>query len=207
MVGWPASIPASSSPPLCAYVEDNPPVTHWVPWIHISLCCYIPCQCHTLWPKSHDLLISCLIQHGISFNFWLHAYPLFKHHSTFIHGFPSFTLQSSSNSFHHTAIDQHVQSRWPQVHIWGFLWHRDGGPHKPKCILKLKQSIRSLQSTWHEQCPIMALPIEPQPTSNDITITPIIPTDPLFPSHLWSRDHIIWERTSQKLGWEHTLSG
>src|SRR5882724_12386417 len=69
---------------------------------------------------------------------------------------------------------------------------------KPKHILKLKQSIRSLQSTQCEQCPIMALPIDPwptpmaptvvskltTPTSNDIAITPIIPTDPLFPPHL-----------------------
>ena len=69
---------------------------------------------------------------------------------------------------------------------------------KPKCILKLKQSIQSLQSTQHEQCPIMALPIEPWPTPmvptvvskltaptlNDITIASIIPTDPLFPPHL-----------------------
>src|SRR5882724_8117797 len=66
---------------------------------------------------------------------------------------------------------------------------------KPKPILRLKWSIRSLQSTRCEQCPIMALPIDPQPTpmistvvseltaptSNNIAITPIIPTDPLFP--------------------------
>src|SRR5882724_8189556 len=66
---------------------------------------------------------------------------------------------------------------------------------KPKCILRLKQSIQSLQSTQCEQCTIMALSIDPQPTptvptvvseltvptSNDIAITPIIPTDPLFP--------------------------
>src|SRR5882724_6692547 len=66
---------------------------------------------------------------------------------------------------------------------------------KPKPILRLKQSIRSLQATHHQQCPIMALPIDPQPTpmvpivvselsapaSNNIAITSIIPTDPLFP--------------------------
>src|SRR5882724_6394429 len=66
---------------------------------------------------------------------------------------------------------------------------------KPNHILKLQWSIQSLQSTQHEQGPIMALPIEPQPTptvptvvseltaptSNDIAIAPIIPTDPLFP--------------------------
>ena len=69
---------------------------------------------------------------------------------------------------------------------------------KPKPILKLQQSIRSLWSTQHEQCPIMALPIDSQPTptlptvvselsvpaSNNISITFIIPTDPLFPPHL-----------------------
>src|SRR5882724_13553531 len=82
---------------------------------------------------------------------------------------------------------------------------------KPKCILKLKQSIQSLQSTQHEQCPIMTLPIDPHPTptvptvvseltapaSNDIAISPMIPTDPLFPPHLQPQNHITWERTSQ----------
>ena len=63
---------------------------------------------------------------------------------------------------------------------------------KPSHILKLQWLIRSLQSTLCEQGPIMALPIEPQPTptvvselsvptSNDIAIASIIPTDPLFP--------------------------
>ena len=72
---------------------------------------------------------------------------------------------------------------------------------KPKPILRLKwsiQSIQSLQATRRQQCPIMALPIDPQPTpsvpivvsklsapaSNNIAITSIIPTDPLFPAHL-----------------------
>jgi len=60
------------------------------------------------------------------------------------------------------------------------------------------------------QCPIIALPIDPQPllhthcgfqafctASNNISITPIIPIDPLFPP--WSmdpKDHIMWERTA-----------
>src|SRR5882724_9226818 len=69
---------------------------------------------------------------------------------------------------------------------------------KPNTILRLKQLIRSLQSTRRQQCPIMALPIDPQPTptvpivvsklsapaSNNIAIASIIPTDPLFPAHL-----------------------
>ena len=69
---------------------------------------------------------------------------------------------------------------------------------KPKCILKLKQSFQSLQSTQCEQCPIMALPTDPwpipmvptvvskltAPTSNDISITPMIPTNLIFPPHL-----------------------
>jgi len=68
---------------------------------------------------------------------------------------------------------------------------------KPNHILKLQWSIWSLQSTRHGQCHIMALPIDPTPmvptvvsklnvpTTNDTTIAPIIPTDPLFPPHLW----------------------
>src|SRR5882724_5290314 len=72
---------------------------------------------------------------------------------------------------------------------------------KPKPILRLKwsiQSIQSLQATRCQQCPIMALPIDPQPTpmvptvvsklsvptSNNIAIAPIFPTDPLFPPRL-----------------------
>src|SRR5882724_10174097 len=57
-------------------------------------------------------------------------------------------------------------------------------------------SIDSItQATRHQQCPIMALPIDPQPTptvptvvsklsapaSNNIAIASIIPIDPLFP--------------------------
>src|SRR5882724_9811012 len=67
---------------------------------------------------------------------------------------------------------------------------------KPNPILRLKRSIRSLRSTQCEQCPIMALPIDPTPmaptvvselsapASNNIAISPIILTDPLFPPHL-----------------------
>jgi len=69
---------------------------------------------------------------------------------------------------------------------------------KPNQILRLKQSIQSLQATCCQQCLIMALPIDPQPTptvpivvsklsapaSNNIAIASIIPTDPLFPPHL-----------------------
>src|SRR5882724_7491573 len=71
---------------------------------------------------------------------------------------------------------------------------------KPNPILKLKrslQSIRSLQAT-RQQCPIMALPIDPQttptvtpvvselsaPVYNNIAIASIIPTNPLFPPRL-----------------------
>src|SRR5882724_1979316 len=69
---------------------------------------------------------------------------------------------------------------------------------KPNPILRLKQSIRSLQTTYRQQCPIIALPIDPQPTptvpivvsklsapaSNNIAIASGIPTNPLFPPHL-----------------------
>ena len=69
---------------------------------------------------------------------------------------------------------------------------------KPNPILKLQRSIRSLRSTRRRQCPIIAPPIDSQPTptaptvvselatpaSNNIAITPIIPTDPLFPPRL-----------------------
>src|SRR5882724_1497858 len=92
---------------------------------------------------------------------------------------------------------------------------------KPNPILRLKWLIQSLQSTQHEQCPIMALPIDPQPTptvstvvsklsapaSNNIAIAPIIPTNPLFPHIYNPKDHITWERISWKLGGECALSG
>src|SRR5882724_7115395 len=69
---------------------------------------------------------------------------------------------------------------------------------KPNPILRLKRSIRSLQATRRQQCPIIALPIDPQPTptvptvvsklsapaSNNIAIASGIPTDPLFPPRL-----------------------
>ena len=66
---------------------------------------------------------------------------------------------------------------------------------KPKHTFKLSQSFWSLKSTWCKQCPIMALPIDPQPTPmvptvvseptlNDIAIAPLIPTNLLSPPHL-----------------------
>src|SRR5882724_3470196 len=67
---------------------------------------------------------------------------------------------------------------------------------KPNHTLKLQKSLQSLNSIQLtiqcKQCHIMAVPVVPQltpmaptvvskPTSNDIAIAPIIPTDPLFP--------------------------
>src|SRR5882724_3584690 len=95
---------------------------------------------------------------------------------------------------------------------------------KPKPILRLKrsiQSIRSLQATHCQQCPIMALPIDPQPTPtvplwfpSILHLHPIIlPSLPLFqPTHYSLhvydlKDHIMWEKTSWKSGGECALSG
>ena len=58
---------------------------------------------------------------------------------------------------------------------------------KPKCTLQLKQSFQSLKSTWmilQQQSSIMAPTVVSQPSLNDITISPIIPTDPVFPPYL-----------------------
>ena len=61
---------------------------------------------------------------------------------------------------------------------------------KPKCTLQLKQSFQSLKSTWtilQQQSSIMAPTVVSQPSLNDITITLIIPTNPLFPPCLWAQ--------------------
>src|SRR5882724_7424250 len=82
---------------------------------------------------------------------------------------------------------------------------------KPNPILRLKQSIRSLQSTQSQQFPIMALPIDPQPTPMVPIVGSklsaiILPSLPLFQPthyslHIYNlKDHITWGRTSQK--WE-----
>jgi len=58
--------------------------------------------------------------------------------------------------------------------IRGSLRPRNGQPRQAHPILKLKrslQSIRSLQASRHQQCPIMALPIDFQPTP---TVTPVV---------------------------------
>src|SRR5882724_10638650 len=92
---------------------------------------------------------------------------------------------------------------------------------KPNPILRLKQSIQSLRSTRHKQCPIMALPIDlslllryPLCFPSFLHLHPIIlPSLPLFQLTHYSlhvydpKDHITWERTSQKSGREHALSG
>jgi len=107
-------------------------------------------------------------QNWITFNFWLCTYPIFEHWLPIHHGFPSFTLRSSSNSLQCTAIDQHDQSRWPQVHIEDSSDIEMEDLSKPNCTLKLQKSLWSLKSTQStiqsKQCPIMALPIVPQPS-------------------------------------------
>src|SRR5882724_11603927 len=80
---------------------------------------------------------------------------------------------------------------------------------KPKHSFSLKQSIQSLQSPHHQQDPIMALPIDPQPapmvptvvselTAPTSIILPSLPS--LIPTQYFlcvynPRDPIIWERT------------
>src|SRR5882724_2023460 len=82
---------------------------------------------------------------------------------------------------------------------------------KPKPILKLKwsiQSIRSLQATRCQQCSIMALPIDPQPTPMVPTVVSdfFVPASNNFatasilqPTHYSLqvydlKDHIMWEK-------------
>jgi len=89
------------------------------------------------WPGWQTLLViaEMVVSHIISaWNYFQlptpHLSQYLNTNSPFIHGFPSFSLWSSSNSLHHTAINQYVQSRWPQAHIQGPLWYLDGRPLK-----------------------------------------------------------------------------
>jgi len=117
--------------------------------------------------------------------FWLCTYPYLNTDSPIIHGFPTFTLQSSLNSLHHTAIDQDVQSRWPQVHIWGSLWHWDGSPLQaqlyPQVETVLYNHSSLLDWPFNMSSAHMALPVVlqlrpmvptvvSQPTLNDIPL-------------------------------------
>jgi len=125
---------------------------------------------------------------------------IYKHWLLLVHGFLSFILQSSLISLHRTAIDQHVQSNDLKSVLKDPSDIEMEDLSKPNHTLKLKQSLQSLKSTqlaiWHKQCPIMALLVVPQlilmaptvvsePSLNDITIIPLIPTNPLFPPCLW----------------------
>jgi len=82
---------------------------------------------------------------------------------------------------------------------------------KPNPILKLRwsiQSIRSLQATRHQQCPIMALPIDPQPTPTvPIVVSELLHLHPIilpllllfqpthYSLHVYDpKDHIMWRR-------------
>jgi len=128
------------------------------------------------------------------------------------------------NSLRHIAFNHHVD---PDALRSILEDHSDlemDNLAKPNPILKLKRSlrsIRSLQTSRHQQCPIMALPIDFQPTPtvtpvvselsapvyNNVAIASIIPTNPLF-LHIYDlKDHIMWEKTSQKSGGERALSG
>jgi len=120
--------------------------------------------------------------------------------------FLSLTLWSSLNSLHHTAINQHVQSRWPQVHIQGPLWHWDGRSLQAQMyaqvdtVLTIPHVYLINHSMWavpHHGTPCCSsaythgTTVISKPTLNDIIIAPFIPTDPLFPPHLHPEDHII----------------
>src|SRR5882724_2860282 len=124
-----------------------------------------------------------------------HLSPYLNTDSLFVHGFPSFIQQSSSEQ--PSAIALIIMSN-PDALRSVFEDPTDlemDDFTKPNPILRLKQLIHSLQSTRRQQCPIMALPNDPQPTptvptvvsklsaptSDNIAITPIIPTNPLFP--------------------------
>src|SRR5882724_2637551 len=92
---------------------------------------------------------------------------------------------------------------------------------KPNPIIRLKRSIRSLQATRRQQCPIMALPIDPQltpmvptvvsklsaPASNNIAIASSIPTDPLFPPCLQPQRPYHMGEDITEVRREHALSG
>ena len=108
------------------------------------------------------------------------------------------TKQSSFEQPHRTTIKQNVQPWCPQICIQRSHRHINGRSCQTQSYPQVETVDSITQSTRCEQGPIMALPIEPQPTptvvskltsptSNDITITPIIPTDPLFPPHLWPK--------------------
>src|SRR5882724_11469327 len=108
------------------------------------------------------------------FNFQLRIYPPYLNtDSLFAHGFPSLIQRSSSKQHSTHSFLSSCLTRMP---LDPYEDHSDlemDNLAKPNPILRMKrsiQSIRSLQATHHQQCPIMALPIDPQPT-------PMVPTE------------------------------
>src|SRR5882724_12883795 len=89
-------------------------------------------------------------QHRITFNFQLHTYPLFKHQLP-IHPwssifYPMIIIEQPSSHSHQSTCPIQITSGIfedpSDLEMEGFA--------KPNCILKLKQSFQSLQSTQCE---------------------------------------------------------
>ena len=120
--------------------------------------------------------------------------PYFHTDSPFIYGFPSSSNDHHSNSLQHIAFNHHVQPKSPQVHIWGYIWHRDGRSPQAQMHPQIDTVclITPVYSTWavpHHSTSHWSSAysygthcgFQAYCTSNDIAITSSIPTDPLFP--------------------------
>jgi len=118
------------------------------------------------------------------FQFQLHAYPLFKHRLP-IHPISIFHPHHHLNSLHN-SFDQQVQPRCLRSYSRSLdlIWKIRQAKMHPQV-----EKVHSITPVYSmQQCLIMALPISSATlmyplwfcaycaTSNDITITPIIPT-------------------------------
>jgi len=146
----------------------------------------------------------------LTFNFQLHTYPLFKHWLPICPWISILqpTIIIEQPTLHSHQINMSNQDE-PQVCIWGSLRLRDGRPCQIQMYLKCHSpfdnsslfnmsSAPSCTSYWASTYSYVPTVVS-QPTSN------ILPSLPSFlPTHYFlhtydPRDHIIWERTSQKL--------
>jgi len=150
-------------------------------------------------------------QHRITFNFQLHTYPLFKHWLPFVHGFSILqpTIIIEQPTLHQPSINMSNQDDLRSVfEDPSDLEMEDlANPNVPQVVTVL--SITQVYSTW--AVPIMGTSYWASTYSYGTHCgftalhQMILPSlhhsyQPLFPPHLWPRDHIIWERTSQKFG-------
>jgi len=162
-------------------------------------------------------------QHGITFNFWLHTYPIFKHqlpiHPWIYIFHPTIIIKQPSSHSHQSIcpiqMTSSPYSRTPLTFKWKISpspnvpssWN---SPYNHSSLLDQLFNVSSAPS-WHSLLFLSLLLWHPLWFLSLhwmilLSLLSVLTTHYFL--HVYDpRDHIIWERKSLQSGGEHTLSG